>query len=114
VQAAAFRVEVEEGGEDVRVGVGGELEGAGVELCPRGERVREPGGRLDREGEGEVGRLGEEGMEAEGVEVQAGGGEGAQEERGEVGEEEVQAQEAAVDVLDGERWELAAGADAGE
>jgi hypothetical protein len=32
VQEAAFRVEAEEGGEDVAIGMGGELEGAGVEL----------------------------------------------------------------------------------
>ena len=55
------------------VGVVRELEGAAVELQAGGERVGEAGGGLEREGEGEVGWVGEEGVEAEGVEVQAGG-----------------------------------------
>jgi hypothetical protein len=79
-QTAAFSVEVEEGGEDVSVGVGGELEGARMELHAGSERVGEPGGGLDREGEGEVGGVGKEGVEAEGVEVQAAGRNGAEKE----------------------------------
>jgi hypothetical protein len=80
LQEAAFRVEVDEGGEDVGVGVGRELEGAGMELHAGSERVGEPGGGLDREGEGEVGGVGKEGVEAEGVEVKAGGRNGAEKE----------------------------------
>ena len=44
-------------------------------------------------------------MEAEGVEVQAGGRESAEEERGEGGEE-VEAEEAGVEEPDRERWEV--------
>jgi len=72
-QEAASCVEAEEGGEDVGVGVAGELEGATMELEAGGVLVGEAGGGLEREGEGEVGWVGEEGVEAEGVEVQAGG-----------------------------------------
>uniref|UniRef100_A0A0A9GM79 Uncharacterized protein n=1 Tax=Arundo donax TaxID=35708 RepID=A0A0A9GM79_ARUDO len=39
VQKAAFCVEVEEGGEDVGVGVGGELERAAMELRAGGKRI---------------------------------------------------------------------------
>ena len=102
-QEAASCVEDEEGGDDVGVGVVRELEGAAVELQAGGERVGEAGGGLEREGEGEVGWVGEEGVEAEGVEVQAGGRESAEEERGEVGEE-VESEEAGVEELDRERW----------
>jgi len=55
----------------------------------------------------------EEGVNAEGVEVQAGGGDGAEEEREEVGEE-VEAEEAAVEELHCERWEVVVRAYAGD
>lgn len=95
------------------VGVGGKLEGARVELLARAERVRKAGGRLEGDGDGEVGGVGEEAVDAERVEVKGGGGEGAEEERGEASEE-VEAEEAGVEELDGERRGAVAGGDAGE
>jgi hypothetical protein len=60
-----------------------------------------------------VGRVGKEGVQGEGVEVEAGGGERAEEMLGVVGEE-VEPEEAAVEQPDGERREGVAGAEAAE
>jgi hypothetical protein len=60
-----------------------------------------------------VGGVGEEGVQGEGVEVEAGGGERAEEEMGEVGEQ-VEPEEAAVEQFDGEGREGLAGAEAAE
>nr|CAB3498488.1 unnamed protein product [Digitaria exilis] len=113
VHKAALCVQVEEGCEDVRVGVARQLERAAMELHGGVEWVGEAGGGLEREGKGEVGWVGDDGVEAYGVEVQASGRERAEEERGEIGEE-VKAEDAAVEELDRERWELFARAYAGE
>jgi hypothetical protein len=113
VQTAAFCIQAEEGCEDVGIGVVRELEGLAMELRAGWERVGQAGGGLEREGEGEVGGVVEEGVNAEGAEVQAGGGDGAEEEREEVGEE-VEAEEAAVEELHCERWEVVVRAYAGD